>query len=71
VADLVAFDQTQDAEIEKASQGAPRGHGTEADTAGEPGNGKAEAGPPFEAAMAQEMGIYGALGDREAQARHD
>jgi hypothetical protein len=40
-------------------------------TAGEPGNGKAEAGPPFEAAVAQEMRIDGALGDREAQARYD
>jgi hypothetical protein len=57
VTDLVAFDQAQDAKIEEASQGAARGHGTEADTAGEPGNGKAEAGPPFEAAVAQEMRI--------------
>jgi hypothetical protein len=71
VTDLVAFDQAQDAEIEEASQGAARGHGTEADAAGEPGNGKAEAGPPFEAAVAQEIRIDGALGDREAQARHD
>jgi hypothetical protein len=71
VTDLVAFDQAQDAEIEETSQGAPRGHGTEADTAGQPGNGKTEAGPPFEPAMAQEMRIYGALGDREARARHD
>jgi hypothetical protein len=71
VADLVAFDQAQDAEIEEAPQGATRGHGTEAHTAGEPGNGKTEAGPPFEAAVAEEMRIDGALGDGEAQARHD
>jgi len=66
VTDLVAFDQTQDAEIEQAPQGATRGHGTEADTAGEPGNGKTEAGPPFEAAVAEEMRIDGAFGDGEA-----
>ena len=71
VTDLVAFDQAQDAEVEESSQGATRGHGAEADTAGEPGNGKTEAGPPFEAAVAQEMRIDGALGDREAQARHN
>jgi len=71
VTDLVAFDQAQDAKIEEASQGAARGHGTEADTASEPGNGETEAGPPFEAAVAQEMRIDGALGDREAQARYD
>ena len=71
VTDLVAFDQAQDAEIEEASQGAARGHGTEADTAGEPGNGKTEAGAALEAAVAQEMRIDGALGDGEAQARDD
>jgi hypothetical protein len=71
VTDLVAFDQTQDAEIEEAPKRATRGHGTEADTAGEPGNGKAEAEPPFEAAVAQEMRIDGALDDGEAQARDE
>lgn len=71
VTDLVAFDQAQDAEIEEASQGATRGHLAEADTTGEPGNGKAEAEPPFEAAVAQEMRIDGALDDRETQARDE
>jgi hypothetical protein len=71
VTDLVAFDQAQDAKIEEAAQGAARGHGTEADTAGEPGNGKTEAGPAFEAAVSEEITIDGALGDREAQARDD
>jgi hypothetical protein len=71
VTDLVAFDQAQDAEIEEAPQGAARGHGTEADTAGEPGNGKTEAGAAFEAAVAQEMRVDGALGDGETQARDD
>src|SRR6266436_2425313 len=71
VTDLVALDQAQDAEIEEAPQGAARGHGTEADTACEPGDGKTEAGAAFEAAVAQEVRIDGALGDGEAQARDD
>jgi hypothetical protein len=71
VTDLVAFDQAQDAEIEQAPRRATGGHGTETDTAGEPGNGKTEAEPPFEAAVAQEMRIDGALDDREAQAQDE
>jgi hypothetical protein len=67
VTDQVAFDQAQDAETEGASQGATGGHWTEADTAGEAGNGKAEAGAAFEAAVAQEVRIDGALDDGEAQ----
>jgi hypothetical protein len=67
VTDLVAFDQSQDAEIEEASQRAARGHGAEADTAGEPGNGKTEAEPPFEAAVAEEMTIDRAVDDGQAQ----
>ena len=71
VTDLVAFDQAQGVVIEEAAQRTTRGHLAEADTPGEPENGKAEAEPPFETTVAQKMRIDGALDDGEAQARHE
>ena len=41
VTNLVALDQAQEVAIKEASQSATRGHLAEADTTGEPGNGKA------------------------------
>ncbi len=71
VTDLIAFDQAQGAVIKEAAQRATRGHLAEADTTGEPGNGEAEPGPAFEAAVPQEVRIDGAFDDGEAQPRDE
>ena len=68
---LGAFDQAQSAEGEEAADGfAGRSTGN-ADSAGEPLNGEAEAQLPFETAMAQEMGIDGAVEYGEAELRDE
>jgi hypothetical protein len=68
---LGAFDQAQSAEGQEAADGfAGRSTGN-ADSAGEPLNGEAEPQLPFETAMAQEMGIDGAVEYGEAQPRDE
>lgn len=65
------FDQTQSAEGREAADGfAGRSTGN-ADSAGEPLNGEAEPQLRFETAVAQEMGIDGAVEHREAQLRDE
>lgn len=66
-----AFDQAQNAEVNETADGGTRGAVADASAAGEPGHGKAEAEFAFEAAVAQEMRIDGAVGGGEAQSRDE
>ncbi|MCU1315775.1 MAG: hypothetical protein JWN63_1097 [Candidatus Acidoferrum typicum] len=59
VTGFAAFDQAQSALVDEAG------------TTRNPGNGKAEAGLPFEATVPQKRRIDGAVDDREAQARDE
>ncbi len=71
VASLVAVDQAQRALGSETAHSVASGRVREANATGEPGNRKAELALAFEAAMAQEMGVDHALGEIEAQARHE
>ena len=71
VAHLAALDETQRAAIEKAADGEPRGGGRETRTASEPSDGEADGGLAFEATVAQEMGVDGAVDDGKGEARDE
>lgn len=71
VARFAAFDQAQGALGDEAADGLTRGSAGEASTTGEPGNGKPEPEPPFEATMPQEMRIDSAVDDAETQPRDE
>ena len=66
---FASFDHTQSAVGNEAAHSDAGSIGAEASSTSEPGNGKAEAEPAFEATVAQEMRIDGAVDDRQAQAR--
>jgi hypothetical protein len=66
---LGAFDQAQSAEGQKAADGFAGRSTGDADGTGEPLNGEAEPQLSFQATVAQEMGIDGAVEHREAQSR--
>jgi hypothetical protein len=67
VAVTVALHQAQSAEGQEAAEGFASRSGGEADAAGEPLNGKVEAGFSFEAGVAQEIGIDRAVEYGQAQ----
>jgi len=62
---------TQSALRHEAAHGTARSRAAEASSVGDPGNRKAEAEPPFQAAVPQEMRIDGAVDHGKAQARHE
>jgi hypothetical protein len=66
-----AFDQAQSAESHEAADGFASRSTGDADGASEPLNGEAEAQLSFEATVAQEMGIDGAVEHGEAQLRDE
>ncbi len=67
MAGFAAFEQAQSAVGDETAHGPTGRVGGEANTAGEPGNGEAEAGPSFETAVADEMRIDGAVRDGQVQ----
>ncbi len=67
VAGFAATDQAERTEDDEAADGFTHGAGANADTAGEPGHGEAELELTFEAAVADEMRIDGAVGDGQTQ----
>jgi hypothetical protein len=70
VAGLAALHQAQDTTGDEAADSPAHRVVGETSTASEPGNGKAELKVSLETAMAKEMRIDGAVGDREAQTRN-
>jgi len=67
VAGFAATDQAERTEDDEAADGFTHGAGANADTAREPGHGEAELELTFEAAVADEMRIDGAVGDGQTQ----
>jgi hypothetical protein len=67
MAGFAAFDQAQSAVGDQTAQGPTGRVGAEASTAGEPGNGEAEAELAFETAVAEEIRIDGAVREGQAQ----
>lgn len=65
----VALNQAQSAQCQEAAEGFASRSGGEADAAGEPLNGKVEAGFSFEAGVAQEIGIDRAVEYGQAEPR--
>jgi len=64
-----AFKQAQDAARNQASHGLASRFLRQTNMASKPGHRKADAGPAFEAAMPEEMGIHGAVAQRKAELR--
>jgi hypothetical protein len=71
VAGFAAFDQAQGASGDEAPHSGARRAIAKASAAGEPSHGKAEAELAFQARVAQEMRVDGAVSAREAQARDE
>lgn len=71
VAGLPSFHYTQSALSHEAAHGTARSRAAQASAVGDPGNRKAEAEPPFQAAVPQEMTIDGAVDHGKAQPRHE
>lgn len=69
VAVTIALNEAQSAQCQEAAEGFAGWSGGEADAAGEPLNGKVEAGFSFEAGVAQEIGIDRAVEYGQAQPR--
>jgi len=67
VAVTIALNEAQSAQCQEAAEGFAGRAGGEADAAGEPPNGKVEAGFSFEAGVAQEIGIDRAVEYGQAQ----
>jgi hypothetical protein len=67
VAVTIALNKAQSAQCQEATEGFAGRSGGEADAAGEPPNGKVEAGFSFEAGVAQEIGIDRAVEYGQAQ----
>jgi len=68
---FAATDQAERTEDDEAADGFTHGASADADAAGEPGHGKAELELAFEAAVADEMRIDGAVGDGQPQPREE
>jgi hypothetical protein len=71
VAGFAATDQAERTEDNEAADRFTDGAGADADTAGEPGPGKAELELAFETAVTDEVRIDGAVGDGQAQPREE
>src|SRR5260370_771075 len=71
VAGFAATDEAERTEDDEAADRFTHGAGADADAAGEPGHGEAELVLAFETAVADEMGIDGAVGDGQAQPREE
>ena len=71
MAGLAPTDQAERTEDDEAADGFTHGAGADADAAGEPGHGEAELELAFEAAVADEMRIDGAVGDGQTQPREE
>jgi hypothetical protein len=71
VAGFAAFDQAQGASGDEASHSGARRAIAKASAAGEPSHGKAESELAFQARVAQEMRVDGAVNDRQAQPRNE
>jgi hypothetical protein len=71
VAGFAAFDQAQSAAGDEAAHSGARRAIAKASAAGEPSHRKAEAELAFQARVAQEMRVDGAVSAREAQARDE
>jgi hypothetical protein len=68
VACFAALDQAQEASRYQAAHGPTHGVAAEANTPSEPGNGKPEPKPSFQAAVTEKMRVDDAVGSRQAQA---
>jgi hypothetical protein len=71
VASFAATDEAERTEDDEAADGFTHGAGADADAAGKPGHGEVELVPAFEAAVADEMRIDGAVGDGEVEEREE
>jgi len=71
VAGFAATDEAEGTEDDEAADRFTHGAGADTDAAGEPGHGEAELELAFEAAVADEMRIDGAVGDGQAQPREE
>jgi hypothetical protein len=69
VAGFAALDEAERAEDGEAAHGFAHGTGANAESAGDPGHGAVELEPAFEAGVAEEIEIDGAVDDGQAQAR--
>ena len=69
VAGLAAMNEAERAQGDEAADGFADGASAQADSASEPGHGEVELELAFEAAVAEEMRIDGAVGDGEAELR--
>lgn len=69
VAGLAALDDAERTEDSEPAHGFAHGAGADAESASEPGHGAVELELAFEARMAEEIEIDGALGEGQAQAR--
>jgi hypothetical protein len=69
VAGLAALDEAERAENGEAAHGFAHGAGADAESASDPGHGAVELEPAFEAGVAEEIEIDGAVGEGQAQAR--
>jgi len=71
VAGFATTDEVEGTEDDEAADRFTHGAGADANTAGEPGHGEAELELAFETAVADEMGIHGAVSDGQAQSREE
>jgi hypothetical protein len=69
VAGFAALDEAERAEDGEAAHGFAHGAGADAESASDPGHGAVELEPAFEAGVAEEIEIDGAVGEGQAQAR--
>jgi hypothetical protein len=69
VAGFAALDEAKRAEDGEAAHRFAHGAGADAEAASDPGHGAVELEPAFEAGVAEEIEIDGAVGDGQAQAR--
>jgi hypothetical protein len=71
MAGFAAMDESESTEDDEAADRFADRAGADANAASEPGNGKAKLELAFEAGMADEMGIDGAIGDGQMEARKE
>ena len=69
VAGFAALDEAERAEDRQAAHGFAHRAGADAESASDPGNGAVELEPAFEAGVAEEKEIDGAVGEGQSQAR--
>src|SRR5947207_1379171 len=71
VTSLGAVKQPQGSTVQQATHGGPSGAEGDTDAAGEPSQRKAETRLAFQATVAQEIGVDGAVDDVEGEARNE